>query len=335
MLQVVATASIAAQTRPEDERRLEAIRVGLRSDDPRQVAWAVSDATVDQLAAVREDIAVALERYKSTASNATPIPWLLDAAVQAKAPIPATTLQAFWKQQPVQSALLFPYATGNRDETLVKLLPESNGAAWFAAANLLIGHQVDGFAAALVQRVRFHVTVHVTDVPGVGIADATGMGIGETMGWQEPGFPPFPLYRFVSPYHAGARMLLDGPRPVYYQRDVRDAGGWDEYGMSPPTNDEISTYLASITKAFVSLTPLPERAERTVLWENARQFETEIERIRNPLLGMYQQLVQALVNAGVITSSDAPGTDRAVTVQLEDRRRDRSTPLPSVPAPSR
>jgi hypothetical protein len=331
-LYLVATASIAAQARSADEqRRLEAIRVGLRSDDPRRVAWAAFDTTADQLAAVREDIALALERFKSTAANATPIPWLLDAAVQAKAAVPATTLRAFWNQQPVQSALLFPYATGNRDETLVKLLAESEGAAWFTAANLLVGHRVDGLAAELVKRVRFHVTVYVTDVPNVVFGDGSGMSIGSTVGGQEPGFPPFPLYRFVPPYHAAARVLLDGPRTVYYQRDVRDTGGWDEYGVNPPTNDEISKYLASITKAAVGLTPLPERAQRTVLWENAGQFQTEIDSIRNPLFRIYQQLVRALVDAGVIMPADALGPDRAVTVQFEDHRRDRSTPLPSVP----
>jgi hypothetical protein len=187
---------------------------------------------------------------------------------------------------------------------------------------------VDGLAAELVKRVRFHVTVYVTDVPDVVFLDESGLSIGSTLGWQERGFPPFPLYRFVSPYHAAARVLLDGPRTVYYQRDVRD-GGWDEYGVHPPTNDEISTYLASITKAAVGLTPLPESVQRTVLWENAGQFQTEIDSIRNPLLRIYEQLVRALVDAGVIMPADALGPDRAVTVQLKDHRRDRSTPLPS------
>jgi len=334
-LHVLTTASIAAQTRSEEEqRRLEAIRVGLRSDDPRRVAWAAFDATADQRAAVREDIAAAVERFESTAdANATPLPWLLDAAVQTKAPVSAARLPAFWKHWPVQTALLFPYAKGNRDEILVRLLTESQGAAWFAAANLLLGHRVDGFAPNLVQHVRFHVTVYVTDVPNVVFGDAIGMGTGSTIGWQEPGFPSFPLYRFVPPYHAAARVLLDGPRTVYYQRDVRD-GGWDEYGVNPPTNDEISKYLASITKAAVGLTPLPEKAQRTVLWVNAGQFQTEIDSMRNPLLRTYEQLVRALVAAGVITPADAPGPDRAVTVQFEDHRRDRSAPLPSVPSPA-
>jgi hypothetical protein len=300
------------------------------------VAWALFDTTADQLAAVREDLAAALERFESTANaNTTPIPWLLDAAVQTKAPVPAATLLAFWKRWPVQTALLLPYAKGNRDEMLVRLLTESQGAAWFAAANLLVGHQVEGFAAELVRHVRFHVTVYVTDVPNQGIAGASGMSIGSTLGWQEPGFPPFALYRFVPPYHAAARVLLDGPRTVYYQREVRDKGGWDEYGVNPPTNDEISKYLASITKAAVGLTPLPESAERTVLWENAGQFQAEIDSIRNPLLGKYQQLVRALVDAGVITPADALGADRAVILRLQDHRRDRWTPLPSAPSPSR
>jgi hypothetical protein len=105
--------------------------------------------------------------------------------------------------------------------------------------------------------------------------------------------------------------------------------------VNPPTNDEISKYLASITKAAVGLTPLPESAERTVLWENAWQFQAEIDSIRNPLLGKYQQLVRALVDAGVITPADALGADRAVILRLQDHRRDRSTPLPSAPSPSR
>jgi hypothetical protein len=336
-LHVVATASIGAQTRSEDEqRRLEVIRSGVRSDDPRRVAWALFDATADQLAAVREDIAAALGRFEPTAgANATPIPWLLDAAVQTKAPVSAATLRALWKQWPVQTALLFPYAEGNRDEMLVLLLRESEGGAWFAAANLLVGHRVNGFAAELVRRVRFHVTVYVTDDPNLGIGDASGMSIGSTLGWQEPGFPPFALYRFVPPSHAAARVLLEGPRTVYYQRDVRDRGGWDEYGLNPPTNDELSRYLASITKAAVGLTPLPETAQRTVLWENAGQLQAEIDSIRNPLLTIYQQLVRALVDAGVIMPSDALGADRAVTMRFVDFRRDRSTPLPSVPLPSR
>ena len=330
VLPMLAAAPAASQVQSQEESRIEAVRLGLRSDAPQRVAEAAFDAVTSQLTVVSEDIAAALGRFRSTGTF-TPAPWLLDAVVELKVAVPAATLERFWRQWPVQTALAFPYATGNRDEVLVRLLAESEGAAWFAAANLLVGHRVDGFAAELVKKVRFQVTVYVTDVPNMGnIGGGAGLGIGSTVGGQAPGFPPFVLYRFVPSVRNGARVLSEGPRTVHYQRELRGAGGWDEYGVYPPTNDEISKYLASVTKAAVGLTPLPERTQQSLLWENATQFQAEIDRIRSPLLDTYQKLVRSLVDAGVIKPADVLGAERAVTVTVEDHRRDRSIGLPSV-----
>src|SRR5215471_4035408 len=139
-------------------------RTGLRSDKPNEVAWGAFRAAEYRLAGLVPDLVTKLgapppgARHEAYAVRAA----LLDSAVRLDAAVPAPTLRSYWHEFPVQSAILFARATGQRDDVLLELLTPATDSRWFALANLLLRSGPNGFVASTLAPIRLNLSLTVS-----------------------------------------------------------------------------------------------------------------------------------------------------------------------------
>src|SRR5262245_40496214 len=179
----------------------EQARTELQSNIPKDVAWGAYRAAQFQLGELNTELARALAAPPAAADpeRFAMMSALLDAAVSQQTPVPAKVLRTLWKGWPVQTALLFPYATGDdRTAVLLDILDNSSGFEWKAAANLLAAAKAPGFAPRLLQKLRLTLSVDVSELgnKGQGGSIGGGIGVGDGIAVNPDGFPPMAWYRF-------------------------------------------------------------------------------------------------------------------------------------------
>jgi hypothetical protein len=256
---------------------------------------------------------------------------VLDALVQLGAQVPVEVLRGALDRWPIPALILLDKATGDRDAVLLEHLGVTTGFEWQAVGNLLLRSKPPGFAFRLLDGLRLQVTVYVTDQPNVGFGSGAGGGVeGCNLAFPAPGFPPLADYQFATP-GAGATILSIGPETVYYVRRTRTPptipcsnGGRAE---RPRDYDRVK-YLNALVRAQFEMAPLRESTSVTVVWDNPGSFRDEVSRHRRAVAEQYRNVVSLLVLASHLTEEERRRLTPSITVAVEDRRKDKSEPLP-------
>src|SRR5262245_5327913 len=197
-------------------------RDGLRSSKPSDVAWGAFRAAEYRLTELLPDLVarVAVPPASSADESYALRSALLDSAVQLDAAVPAQVLQTYWKDFPVQSAILFARATGPRDEVLLDLLSSSGELRWYALANLLLRSRPNGFIQKVLAPMHLQLFVTVSEEGRMGSGGVGGGGVGDGIGQSPADYPPRATYRLEIGPSPGCVVLSTGPRTVYYSRSV-------------------------------------------------------------------------------------------------------------------
>jgi hypothetical protein len=328
----------------EHQQRVDTVRRRLASSDPKEVAWGAFTVASYQLTALgllqelRPDLIAALERT-TAAQNAPALPWLLDAIVQTRTQVPASTLAPHVDRYPVQTMLAFRDATGDVNSILIAQLATVSGDRWYGAANLLLDHHSPRFAAALLDTTRLRLVVHLVDKP----ADNTkpgeiitggsggGAGVADGMGMNYAGFPPTVEYRFAYEW-PDAIVASTGPVTVHYSRHIHDqyqfGVAWPTRGG--PTADERLRYLQSLTSDRYAQ-PWRFTREVTVPWRDDQDALREARDSAEELQHQYDFMLRALVSAGALTDEERKARGTApIDIEVDDRRSDRGRALPTL-----
>lgn len=306
----------------------------LDSDDSRTVAWAAYNAGEYHLTSTVPKLQRILDSpptSKAVERRALP-DVVLDALIQLDAKLPASLVDRYVGERPVQAFVLLTNATG-RESVLLDRLKTSSGHQWFAAANVLLQDRASGLATHLLTTLRLHVTVTVSDSDQhVGRGSGSGAAVGDGFGENPPGYPPRALYRFEIAPHAGFIVLSTGPHTVYYSRtiDTRLQFGVSEVRIGGPSDADRIEYLQAMLEPG---TPPTLRAETdvSIRWSTADALIGSVEQLRSDIEHRYQFLVGALVRANRLPNDVAATLRPHVDVQVFDRRIDKSVPLPAIP----
>jgi hypothetical protein len=309
----------------------------LRTGVARDVAWGAFRAGEYRLSECTPDLLAALDappqgdRLEQHAMLAA----LLDAAVQLRADVPPGIVRRYWDQWPVQAAILFSYAKSpDRDAVLLELLRSARGLRWHAAANMLLLTRAPGFAAHLLSELRLVMRVTVSDEGNTASGGGTaGVSVGDGIGVNPSGFPPFAMYRFEIGATAGDVVLVSGPRTVYYSRTVEYRY---QFGVSTVesgfSDANPLAYVLQLTGSTESLALSARlRPSTSLAWKSGEQVVRDVAAARAELTRAYGQLVAALQRAKRLTADEAQRyTSPTIEVVLTDARTDRSQPLPQI-----
>lgn len=336
VLLLAAPAAAEAQGPPPTAAHTEKVRQvrqKLQSAEPITRAWGVYEAGAFHV----RDVIPSLEAILSA-----PLPqqtdregWALvdlalDSLIQLKARVPAPLLARYALLRPVQTHVLLSDATG-RLPVLLDLLDGAKGLPWYAAANVLLRDQAPGLASHLLQNVRLQLIISVSEGGNVSSGGGGGVsgGVGDGIGQSAKGFPPHAAYRFETAARPGFVVLADGPRAVFYSRIIHTDF---QYGVSElhsygPNDDDRLTYLQAMADPF-SRPTLRAQTNEVAAWttpaallERVAELRGDLERRFDAIRGRVEELYK------ISTGSSRPTID----VQLVDRRKDRSVPLPAIP----
>ena len=320
----------------------------LGSSDPREQAWgafyAGGSAQPHFVPFLTEVVAQRLGDQSPAAAAAVDI--ALDALIQLNATVPDALVRRVHEHLPAPAMIL---ASRNRDGTVDFMRDLAargdQGAAWFAAANLLLhsspfgGGARPGFAVILLRglAVRLEVTISETGsiTAGGGAGGSSACGVGTT---PTPGLPPWPAYELTTYAHEGTVVLAQGPTTSYYNRRVSAAGIGRPFVRSQQierSGRDRLRYLAALVGGDEDRLPL-----RGVEWHSVRpdtpaNLARQIDSLRADVLSHHAALIKMLIQYGLITAQEGGALPPlAIEVVVHDARGDTSSKPPAAPDPA-
>lgn len=234
-----------------------------------------------------------------------------------------------------QSVILLVRSPQPAERELLDILDHAKAnSIWLAAGNVLINKPPAGFAALLLGRFTQHITVSVTD----GVGGAAGSGVsgctfpldGQKIGW--PRVAVYKISQFPGTFRLPATFLVGGETPVYYWRaevgnyinpldasasGCRD-GNRDQYRLQ---------YLRKIPGPFTE-TRLDAYPQVIIAWHGEQDYLTQIATAIRGMDSKFRAVIRLLKENGRLTAEEAAALEPRLEVRIEDRRRDRSVPLP-------
>lgn len=313
----------------------------LHSQPLQEKAWGAYLAAACRMPNLADEIAAELVRLDPEAVakstwDSEPF-WvahsMLDALIQLRQPIPASVLAPATKGFPAEGTILMLQNALENRALLAEVHARPGGAEWVAASNALARMRAVGFAATLLGEIRLTHWIVVSDdgmPPGRGFAGSLASG-SPTM--RVPaGFPPIAVYRLTAQHAPGDELVSDGATPIYSTRTTLEPGvertlTWPPEGYCSQCLDiEYLAELARLSKADVERCIEPWTP---VSWTNPLRLNTEIIQALANQEAALKELVKSLNSGGALEISET-GIRLHVEVRIEDRRSNRSVPLPAA-----
>lgn len=303
----------------------------LRSDDLPTVAWGAASAAKHKLEPCLGELRARLtalvkethvERHLAAGA-------ILDALIQIDAVVPAVELEPLleWRDALVPVLVLLARRPDDNRKLLGQLFraDDARSLVWVACGNLLATVKDPEFTVDLL-RAPVHLKVSVGDGEVVG-SSVRGSPF---MTWMHPappaGYPPTMFYRLGS----GARKIADGPLPVRVSRTSNRTDC-----RSEPAKGYRSlrrTWLLQVLGAHSPDALLDHEQWVEIRWSGRDAYLAGMQERRAEIERDYRELVAACVKAKVVTAAAVEGLAPVIEVQVDDRRGDRSVPVPEVAA---
>ena len=306
----------------------------LQSSDARIQAWGAWFSGRDALTQFIPQLQQIVERRKLPANvfEQAALDFALDSLIQLGATTPVDALLTVYERRPIQALILLSRAGEDANDGLLTLVRYEQRSEWFAAANILLFRRAPGFAAALLQNMRFVVDVAVTDNGGVGIGSGLGGGVFCGFGGDNrvEGLPRWPYYEVADVVTPEAETLMLGPRPAYYHRRIAPAGQAPSRAVtsrSGPTVDDRLTYVAALIGVSANELPVRSHESRSIAWRGTVSFDATISEIRKDVLRRYDALLTRLLASFVMTREEVEAHPKPrIILTVHDFRSGRLTP---------
>jgi hypothetical protein len=167
---------------------------------------------------------------------------------------------------------------------------------------------------------------------GGGSSSCCGRGV-ETLTVPD-GFPPVGFYSLGDlPYQRGV-VLVGGPRPIYYFRDVAKPGvSASRAAHTACAEDQDALrlyYIAELLGTSAAALPVKTNQFFSVTWQDSSTFAKRIQQIHQQLREQYEEVTSRLVEAGRLAPAEAQALVPNIEMKIRDQRSDQSEPLPPV-----
>lgn len=320
----------------------------LQSENPLDVAWGAWLARVDSQTAALSLLLKQLPRYNQSEDSAPrsrsadqhdAMLQVLDALIELRAPVPVEDAHKLFPEFAAQSLILLIRSPDDAQPALLDIFDRASANwNWLAAGNALLKTRSPGFTARLVARFTEHLEISVWD-PGVG--GGTGGGVISECGFSlrapKPGWPPVGLYHLTEfperiPW-LSATFLIGGETPVYYWR--AQPGNYDNPPDAQAACDDGSRDAYRAQYLTRLLPPFPRIAiqayPRVFLeWHDDILYREQFAAAIEKQLAQLRDAVASLQQSGLLASGPAPIASPRLEIVIDDQRRDKSVPLPSV-----
>jgi hypothetical protein len=258
-----------------------------------------------------------------------------DALIQLNTVVKAEKLLPHFERFPNQVLILLAVdPTGNEQAFLSLLEKERSEETWLALCNLLVRLRSKGLAPHLLRQLKIKPTVSVTDKNlAVGGGGYNG-GCGD--GWLTvpSGYPPLVNYRLTQIEKTGAVVFVTGPHTIYYERSERHVEG-DTIGVGGcfhfrHRDGYRVEYLAALLNLKADQLNFSVSPSFTIVWKGLLPYQREIRRIRAEVKQSYNHLLEKLIAAELLASSEASDLAPQIELQINDIRKDKSVALPKL-----
>jgi hypothetical protein len=253
--------------------------------------------------------------------------WVLfDALIRSGAVVPAEALRPFFPDWGNEAAILMARA---RDAGPVLLQLRKNvrgGGQWLAVHNLLARDAPGELFRVLVGEARIRHEIRVVDQLDFGTAADWGPSRVERKAYPMEGFPEVAYYALTSKAGKGGGLVVDGPQPVYYRRELQPSSEGLIYIEGQEAVWRLLAHVSrtgpeSVKDLFVRTTKLR--------WAGPETYKSMAEEALNVQRdGVVGFLSEARRNG----MPDLGGMAFTIEPVVQDGREDRSTPLPVVEA---
>ena len=256
----------------------------------------------------------------------------LDALIQLNAVVKAEQLLLHFERFPNQIVILLAIDPIGNEQTFLSLLDlQQSDERWLAMCNLLVRLRSKGLASRLLRELKIKPSILVVDnlnVGGGGSGSNGGCGDG---GLTVPsGFPPLVSYDLTSVEKQGIVVFVVGRHTIYYEQ-VDDGqvgvGGCHRLKNRDGYRVEYLAGLLNVSDEQLNFSAFPSFK---VLWKGVLAYQRETRRIRNEVRQSYDQLLEKLINEGMLTQTEANDLAPRIEFQLNDIRKDKSIALPKL-----
>jgi hypothetical protein len=299
----------------------------LRSIEPREQAWGAWLAAQAKATSLVPDLQRVADRHRdATAWTERVVSGAaLDALIQMQVRVPAAWVRPFFATRPAETLILLSRAD-DAEDVLFDLVSSQQGIPWFAAAGLLLKKAPSRLAPPLLADLEIELLVSVVADPSqmalVGVGGASA-GAGHGGGALLPGFPPIASY-YLSGGNPGGTLLTDGPRSVFFFRDVSQPGsvlGATEHTWGGPSMSDRLAYVAALLGQPGRPLAVSATESRSVVWRSQQQIELDIASFRGDVSRRFGLLVAQLVDARLLSSEEASRVPAPrITVTVRDLR---------------
>jgi len=253
--------------------------------------------------------------------------------------LPGEDILLFFERWPAEAIILLAHAPNNESTILTLLNLELPDPEWFALNNILLAqHRMRALGLMLKDMPPEHYfDVWETIQPHGGIGGGIGDGVGIAPAWRFPdGFPPIALYRLRLFPCARCSVAAEGPRTVYYERNVVPLGDSVTWRYEPNPRGESASLKYQRTDYLVeSLARIFDRPVQEVreaffprtniVWKSPAQTSRKIEEgLKIQISGLSSLFAGAKLRRGI----DLPSVQLTITPKVRDYRQRDKTPLP-------
>lgn len=312
---------------PATQRAIEARKVlvertaeQLRSGDRKAIAQAASIVAEERLRECADDLRSALRRATS------PHSYVLDALVQIDAEIPIAEFEPFaqsgaglvllLRQKDDRAALLRAFVASERGFT-----------EWRALGNRLAAVPPEDFVVHLLA---MPIVLQFVVSEGGTESCIAADGIRSSCWTTVKGWPPAASYEFSFEPKNGARVVVDGPFPVFATRTLAKRGGTTRFGWQSDADGCRRRWLTHALRDEADVrVPLLRQAFR-VAWKDGTALNALVEAERAKVEAEWRALADACVKARLVTPTRRLALEPPVEVHVRDAREQTADPLPEV-----
>jgi hypothetical protein len=315
----------------------------LRSGDLPTIAWGAWSVASNRLVACTAELQAQLASLAKVdpARRELMVGYLLDALIQVDARVPVDQLRPFFDQRKLRAQLLILLLRSGDEVrvTLRRWFRAEDDPMWSMYGNLLAKAR-DGEFATAVLSCPVHLKVSAVDqaIPAEGLVDIDEVVLHPARQraiWSlhtlAAGYPPFASYvvsDLRTDRNPGSFLVGDGPMVLRALREVHPSMmEWLEREAGS-NRGRVYGWLAEMLRNRAPDRLLEHDQWVMVQWSGADAFLAAVRERRAEIERDYRALVTACVAAKLVDPAAAKDRLPRIELQFDDRRSDRSVPLP-------
>jgi len=317
------------------ERLVKDTKSILRSDDWQQVAWGAYAAAEFRLTECVPDLRAKLQAVARSDHKERPFTALalLDALIQTDASVPSDELAPFTDELCLPSMLLVLGRNNwwrSRGLLLESIRQCANAdLAWQACGNLLAVGRHPEFVLDLL---RMPIVLRLTVCDAGNAADP--LPPGDTTNcrfvYTPKSYPPIAQYVFALDCDTDTIMVAKGTPPIVARRQLAEPGRLLTQLDHCTVDDARATWLTTMLGTEHTAPACPLEQTGSIEWRDATVFIAAARGKLADVERQWQATVDACVATKLIGSDAAAQLHPPITLDVQDRRTDRSQPLPAV-----